>query len=247
MWPLLPAALVARENLQAAQMRVLPVLMVLENLDLDQKRAQNRHPRAPPPPLPPSLSSEALPTGPVQHHRRVRRVRRAAIVIFIVVVVVVVVVVIVIIGIVLLVLVLLRESRAARPLRLADALETDPDPAARLLEAQLGPLLQVVGAGAGEELDAGRGVALVGLEVEVEAQADDAHELEEVDVQQVRLRPIRLPEQRRGWVAQLRDAAAGLTGAHGPGGEGGDLFEAGRERRGGGRCGWVCGTGVSKG
>jgi len=54
-----------------------------------------------------------------------------------------------------------------------------------------------------------------------------------VDVQVVRLRAVGLPEERGGGGAELRDAAAGLGGADGPGGEGGYFFEVWGER------GWV--------
>ena len=84
-------------------------------------------------------------------------------------------------------------------------------------------------------------VALVELEADVEAHEDDADELEEVDVEEVRLRAVRLPVLQVGGVAQRRDAGAGLVGADGPGGEGGDFAEAGG---GEGEGRFVCGEEV---
>jgi hypothetical protein len=46
------------------------------------------------------------------------------------------------------------------------------------------------------------------FKVEVQAQADDADELVEVDVEVVRLRAVGLPEKRRGGVTELGDGAA---------------------------------------
>lgn len=50
-------------------------------------------------------------------------------------------------------------------------------------------------------------------------------ELEEVNVQIVRLRTVGLPVAVHRGVAEGGDAATGLVGADGPGGEGGDVFE----------------------
>ena len=57
----------------------------------------------------------------------------------------------------------------------------------------------------------------------------DGDELEEVDVQVVWLGAVGLPVEVHGGRAEGRDAAGGLVGADGPGGEGGDVFEVGWE------------------
>ena len=110
-------------------------------------------------------------------------------------------------------------------LRLTHAREIDIDPALGLLKPHFGPLLQIVRAGAGEELHARGRVALVGVEVEVHAQRHDGDLLEEVQRHRVRLRPVRLPEGVGCGRAQGGDAAAGFAGRHGPRGEGGDFAE----------------------
>jgi hypothetical protein len=50
------------------------------------------------------------------------------------------------------------------------------------------------------------------FKVQVQAQADDPDELVEVDVKVVRLGPVGLPEERRGWVAELGDGTAWFAG-----------------------------------
>lgn len=80
---------------------------------------------------------------------------------------------------------------------------------------------------AGEELDFRRRVRLVGVEVEVDAHVHDGDEFEEVDAKQVRLRAVGLPELRRVGGAQRAHAVAWFRGADGPGGQGGDFFQAG--------------------
>ena len=76
-----------------------------------------------------------------------------------------------------------------------------------------------------EKGDPRRRVALVLVVVEVDADRGDRDKLEEVQVQEVGLGPVGLPELGGGRVAQLWDRAAGLGGGDGPGGEGGDFFE----------------------
>ena len=99
---------------------------------------------------------------------------------------------------------------------IADGAEVSIDPAAGAFKLHLAPLLEVVHAAAGEEDDARGRVALILLEVEKEAQGDDSDELEEVDVEIVRLRAIGLPEQRGGGMAELGNTAAGLGAGYGP-------------------------------
>ena len=184
-------SLLPRKHLQASDMRILSILMILQDTHL-QTHAPQR------PTLPPSLlplhalhPAHAPPTHARQRHL---------------------------------------------------------DPAGRLLAAPLGELDEVVGAGAGGEDDAGGRVALVELEVEVHAQADDADALEEVQREQVRLRAVRLPELVHRRRLQRRHPAPRLVRADGPAGERGDLAQVRRERwRGwrpgsaweGGKGGWM--------
>lgn len=93
------------------------------------------------------------------------------------------------------------------------------------------------------QFDLCRRVRLVEREVDVDADVCDGDHFEEVDRQRVGLRAVGLPEFQGGGVAQGGDAAAGFAGADGPGGEGGDFFEVGRERAGGWLF-WVCGEGL---
>lgn len=105
-----------------------------------------------------------------------------------------------------------------------------PDP-----DRELG---QIVRAVARQEHHARRRVTLVELEVEVQPEAHDGDELEEVHGQQVRLGAVGLPEGLRGGREERGDAAAGLVRRDGPGGERGDFAVQGGRGRGGGGCFW---------
>ncbi len=121
-----------------------------------------------------------------------------------------------------------KTPQHPRPLRIhhpSHQLDILPPP--RPFALPLGKLGQVVHAGAREKQHARRGVGLVELEVEVDAQFDDFDQLEEVDGEEVGLGPVGLPELGRGGGAQGVDAAAGFVSADGPGGEGGDFAEVG--------------------
>lgn len=63
------------------------------------------------------------------------------------------------------------------------------------------------------------------LRVDVKSHVRYGDELEEVDVEIVRLRAVGLPVAVHGGVAEGIDAAAWLVCAHGPGGKRGDIFE----------------------
>lgn len=85
------------------------------------------------------------------------------------------------------------------PLLVAPALrEVDIDPALRTsaLPAPFGEFNGVVLVCSGGEGEASWRVGLVEFEIEVDAKFDDAHELEEVNVEEVGLRAVRLPEGR---------------------------------------------------
>lgn len=108
-----------------------------------------------------------------------------------------------------------------------DAREISPHPAAGCLEPHVAPLNEVVCAAASEKNDASGCVALVLLEIKVQAEPHYANQLEEMYVQIVRLGTIRLPEEGRRRVTELRDGAAGFRAGDRPGGEGGDFTEVG--------------------
>lgn len=63
--------------------------------------------------------------------------------------------------------------------------------------------------------------------IQVDAEFHDVDEFEEVDVEEVGLRAVGLPERGRAGGEEGGDAAAGFVGADGPGGEGGDFAEVG--------------------
>jgi hypothetical protein len=94
-----------------------------------------------------------------------------------------------------------------------------------LLEPHFSPFDEVVAAAACEKDNSRWGVALVGAEVQKQAETDDADELEEVDVEVVGLRAIGLPEEILAGMPQLRYGTAGFAAGDGPGGEGTDLAE----------------------
>lgn len=77
----------------------------------------------------------------------------------------------------------------------ANIAEIDVYPASRLLEAHLCEFLDVVHAHSCEELDLRRRVRFVGDEVEIDSHVNDGDEFKEMDVQQMWLRSVRLPEQ----------------------------------------------------
>jgi hypothetical protein len=80
-------------------------------------------------------------------------------------------------------------------IRIADIAEVCPYPASGALKLHLSPLLEVVHAAACEEDDARWCVAFILFKIEIESQAYDSDELEEVDVEVVWLWTVRLPEQ----------------------------------------------------
>lgn len=120
----------------------------------------------------------------------------------------------------------------------ADAAEVGPHPAPRTLEPHLAPLHEVVHAAPSQEHDPRWGIAFILLEVQIQSQSHDSDEFEEVDVEVVRLGPVRLPEELRRGVPQLWDGAPRLGGRHGPGGEGGYFAEIRRQSRGEIEVGW---------
>lgn len=67
-----------------------------------------------------------------------------------------------------------------------------------------------------QELNFGRRVALVGFEVEEDADERDRDELEEVERQEVRLWAVRLPVLGKVWAAKGSDAGAWFGGRHRP-------------------------------
>ena len=82
---------------------------------------------------------------------------------------------------------------------------------------------------AGPERHPGRGVALVKAEIEVDTQLDDADLFAKVDGEEVRLRAVALPVLVGAVGAEGGEAAGRFGGADGPGSEGGDLADVGRE------------------
>ena len=87
----------------------------------------------------------------------------------------------------LLLLVLVAVGRATAT---AHPREIDVDPALGLLKGKLDELLQIVVRCAGQEGKFGGGVGFVEGEVEVEPDVGDGDKTGEMDVEQVRLRPI---------------------------------------------------------
>lgn len=108
-------------------------------------------------------------------------------------------------------------GRAGVVAGVADVGEVRPLPASRRFETHFAPFLEVVHAGPGEEDDPCWRVGFILFEVEVQAQTDDADELEEVDVKVVWLRAIGLPEEIWGGMSKLWDRAAGFRGGYCPG------------------------------
>ena len=124
----------------------------------------------------------------------------------------------------------------------AHVAQVDALPAARAVQLHGAHELQVVVPRAGPDGQLDGRVALVEVKVDVEARVRDGHHAREVHRDDVRLRPVRLPEGGRRGVAQRVDAAAGLGRGHGPRREGRDVLEPGRERR---RGGCACASSVS--
>lgn len=71
-----------------------------------------------------------------------------------------------------------------------------------------------------------RRITLIQLKIQVDPHLDNLDQLEKVYGEQVRLRTVRLPELARIEVAEGVDAAGGLVGRDGPGGEGRDFAKA---------------------
>lgn len=102
-------------------------------------------------------------------------------------------------------------------------LQLEVEPADRLLEIYQLHLLQFIERVAHSYRDFLRGVGFIGFEVEVHGDLLDAHLLEELDVDEVWLRAVTLPEGGDGVVAQLLHAVAWLGRGERPHGQVSDL------------------------
>lgn len=132
------------------------------------------------------------------------------------VLIIIVVIVVIIVGILITITVYVAHAREIRP-----------HPASRAFQPHLAPLLQVVHAAPCEKDDACGRVAFILLKVQVQAQSDDADELEKMNVEVVWLGAVRLPEEIGVWVPQLGDGAAWFGRRNGPRGESANFTEIG--------------------